>query len=560
MSQRQLNHLKDIIQKFERHELGYRRFSSETCKDLISIVSEAPAAGRASKWGANSAATKLMAVIILNNDQKQGASCAYTNDLYDHIAEGPWEAAFQKLVEEGKCSDPVDATLLATVKDYICNPGEPSTSKKEIVDILNQIMPLDEVSRYDYTFPRFSQKQKSYLAFSPYNGPVILATIFSFFAQKLPQYNDPRAQRFWDLIVAIAPHWAINLVTKVLVEDYHNFKFKDHTDQENYFQSIKDSGVDAHLLLGYQFSRFQGKFTYHKIINVGEYQQWLQAFSIVNNSSEGDPMAMVYKERVDALKQVLPHLDDSNRIRFYHDLAMFNPTNVFDHDDELERCLRYFVYYFKAYEATSGLEELSAQMMKYIKGEISYTDIEPQFSSLISEDLESRFPEWSMMSLAQFYMAMDKEQQDRLLILLLNHSAKAYAVISDVIGMAYQDDLIREGELELISRLENPLTDKQSEAYCKAQATFIQRVDKLGVNQEFLITFCIKNATQTDADYLAKLLRTGLFIDIFTKLDTDIREKLIKLLEKQAENKQLLKLFINDPSPKLRDRVAEFLS
>ncbi|WP_282037961.1 hypothetical protein [Saccharicrinis aurantiacus] len=560
MSQRQLNLLKDIIQDLGSSGYMFPRFR-DIFKDLISIVSEAPAAGRPSMWGVSSSATMLMAVVILNNDQEQGTSSEYTNDLYDYITERSWKAAFNGLARQDEFSDPVDATLFATVENYICNPGEPSSSKKEIVEILNQIMPLDEVTRYryDYTFPKFSEKQKSYSALCPYVGTVALVTIFSFFAQKLPQYNDPRAQRFWDLIVALAPHWAISIVTKALIGDSHNYKFKDHTDQENYFQSIMDSGVDAHLLLGYQLSRFQGKFTYNKINNVDEYLQWLQAFSIVNNSSEGDPMAMMYKERVDALKRGLPYLDDSNRIRFYHDLAMFNPTNVFDHDDELERCLRYFVCYFKAYKATSGLEELSVQMMKYIKGEVSYTDIEPQFSSLISEDLESCFPEWSMMSLAQFFMAMDKERQDRLLILLLNHTAKGYAVISDVIGMAYQDDLIREGELKLISRLENPLTNKKSEAYCKAQAAFIQRVEGLGVNQVFLVRFCINSATQADADYLAKLSRRGQLSSIIDKLNFDARENLINLWENQSGKAKLLESFLNDPSRLIRDRAAQIL-
>ncbi|WP_299793241.1 hypothetical protein [uncultured Shewanella sp.] len=190
-------------------------------------------------------------------------------------------------------------------------------------------------------------------------------------------------------------------------------------------------------------------------------------------------------------------------------------------------------------------------LWSYIQGETSYETAAPLFNAYMREETVVGVDEYRTYSLGQFLWRIDTARRERLMLLLANHSYRAYKVITELLVEGEMDSLVRDGKIDLATRLDLDSDDYEEQAYDRLMGWLLSH----DIRRELVVLFAIKNYHSCMGGYLAALARKGELKSVLTYLNVNNRAALVDILARQTDASQLLEIFKGDKSRQVRDRV-----
>ncbi|ACJ28886.1 hypothetical protein swp_2134 [Shewanella piezotolerans WP3] len=210
-------------------------------------------------------------------------------------------------------------------------------------------------------------------------------------------------------------------------------------------------------------------------------------------------------------------------------------------------------------EAVNKLPELSerqqileTELWSYLQGDCSYEVIAPLFQAYLSAQTVAGVDEYRSYSLGQFLWRIDEPRRERLMLLLANHSYRAYKIIIEQMVTAQMDQQVSQGKIDLATRFELDSDDYEQNAYKQLMDWLFSH----DVKRELIVLFAIKNYRSCMGDYLAQLARQGELKPILAYLHVSNRATLVDILAEQTDAAELLTIFKGEKSRQVRDRIA----
>jgi len=208
-----------------------------------------------------------------------------------------------------------------------------------------------------------------------------------------------------------------------------------------------------------------------------------------------------------------------------------------------------------AVQKLPGLAErqhiIEQTLWSYILGETSYEIIAPLFNAYMREETVIGVDEYRTYSLGQFLWRIDAARRERLMLLLTNHSYRAYKVIMEQLVEGHMDGFVRDGTVDLATRLTLDSDDYEEQAYSKLMDWLLSHE----IKRELIVLFAIKNYHNCMGNYLASLARQGELKPILTFLRVNNRIALVDILARQSDATLLFEIFKGEKSRQVRDRI-----
>ncbi|PKH53956.1 hypothetical protein CXF83_01755 [Shewanella sp. Choline-02u-19] len=190
-------------------------------------------------------------------------------------------------------------------------------------------------------------------------------------------------------------------------------------------------------------------------------------------------------------------------------------------------------------------------LWSYLQGDTRYEVMAPLFNAYMLEATIVDLDEYRTYSLGQFLWRIDTQRSERLLLLLANHSYRAYKVIMELLVEGDMDKRVQDGNIDLETRLNLAHDDYEEHAYNKLMDWLMSH----DVKRELIVLFAIKNYRNCMGEHLAALARKGELKSILPYLHVNNRAALVDILAKQADAATLLEIFKSDKSRQVRDRI-----
>lgn len=191
-------------------------------------------------------------------------------------------------------------------------------------------------------------------------------------------------------------------------------------------------------------------------------------------------------------------------------------------------------------------------LWSYLQGETPYEAIAPLFNAYLSTETTVGVDQYRCYSVGQFLWCIDVERRERLMLLLANHSYRAYKIMMEELVKGYMDRHVQEGAIDLATRLTLDSDDYEDDAYLMLTDWLLSH----DIKRELIVLFAIKNYHSGMGDRLAALAREGTLKPILTYLHVNNRAALVDILAEQADAATLLTIFNGDKSRQVRDRLA----
>ncbi|MBL3658917.1 hypothetical protein [Fulvivirga sediminis] len=513
-----------------------------------------------SNWKSDSLSTQTLAAYLLNKDREAMVFDEYSQNLVTLIGKGPWESALKKLKKQidKKAMSDEEWELIA---DYFTAPMMPKANQDTILDLLKKYLYREECYRGSITLNKYSEHQPSYALFF-YKDAYQHVLLCCYWMRFFPPPLRIQADRIWKLMVALAPQRVLRLVTKIYSSDYSTTRIEDRTQEERIFNELEKAKVPREQVAAFQMSQAQSTHSILEPCVVDKYLFWLDLYDEIDEENPG--MIGAYRKNLAiALDKGLSYINESSKIRYYRDLALRNPRFPFSQDHDLLRALKIFVEFNAKEEEAVDAEALANQIMQYMNGELDYAIVAKAFEEKIDErDWQIEPSERiSQYSVASFIWWIEKERQDRLITLLVNHSADGYSILEYELFPAYTHQLVREEELdmeEMLSLSPEQYGDEIDGYKAGMRKMLIDKVSELDINLENWIAFLLREEANDEYnEVIISLAKEGKIAPFLGKTGLKHRMQLVTTLAEAGE-KALLKDFENDPSRKVRDMVKHY--
>ena len=203
-------------------------------------------------------------------------------------------------------------------------------------------------------------------------------------------------------------------------------------------------------------------------------------------------------------------------------------------------------------EQAERKQTLATSLWAYLQGETCYEDFAPVFNAYLTTETVVGIDEYRCYSVGQFLWRIDKPRRERLLLLLANHSYRAYKIIVEQMVNAHMDRQVSQGKIDLATRLGLDSDDYREIAYKELMDWLFAHE----VKRELLVLFAIKHYHNGMGEYLAQLARSGELKPLLSYLHISNRAALVDILAQQTDAAELLTIFKGEKSRQVRDSLA----
>lgn len=545
----------------EQRKLLHIKFNGELERGAFSFADKVLELDRdaydCSRWEKKDIGSICLAAYMFYRDSEQFIYDDYTKELINYIGEGPWEMIFKNLLEYLD-EEKISRKEKEKIKNYFTSLEQMTTNQEDILNILRKALYREECFRGDLTFNKFSQHQPSYslFRFRDRFQPAILSL---FYLHNLRSPLGIQANRTWKLLVALAPQRVIRLVSKPFSEEYHTTTFSDINKEDKFYNAIERAKVPKEQIYAFQMVQNQDTHKISKPCEVKEYLQWLDLYDEIDDEDCG-MIGAARKNRAIAFDKGLNYINESNRIRFFHDLSLRHPRFVFEQDETFSRCLKIFLQLNWIGDNIVELDSFHEDLLTYILDGGDNIEISSNFKKYIRRSSLSVGPDvHTMSSLGQFFWLLSNESQDRLATILLNHSVKCFKILEHGLFLSYQDIQVKLGKLSLEDRLatsiEGIFDEELIDLEDKLYTHLYKKIHPLNIEPKNILHFAIRSNTLSFNSYLLELARSQELNELMEDLDTEESIYLINLFKVQNNAEKLLLPFKKSKFRKVRDLI-----
>lgn len=511
------------------------------------------------QWKDKNINTYCLAAYMLTKDKNQNIHDELTQHLLNYLEKGPWLLAFNELTESIN-KDTITNKELALIKDYFTAQQTTESNHESILELLKQHLYREECHRGSNIFDQFSKNQPGYALFR-YSDSYQRVVLLSYWMQDMMPPLCFQAKRIWKLLVALAPQRVIRLISKTVSNEHFVAEFDSMQESDKFYEELERAKIPTEHIYAFQMVQSQNRASITEPCNLREYLSWLDLYDDID-SQESGMFGAVRKNRAIAFEKGLHYINEASRIQFYHDLSVRNTRFPFSQDAYFERALKSFLQ-LNAIERELGIDDLLSNLLSYLNGNYSYTDILKLFKKkIIKSGMSTGYESSGMSYLGQFFWLLETDKQNRMMKLLISHSSEGFEVLEHGLCIAYRDKLIKNGEMTLEYRLMNSLEkydDEATETVLNAYAMLFDRLTELDILMERIVDFGLNQFSPVFNDYILKLARSGSLVAYIKKTKVNKRESLVQLFAKQDDMIQLLEPFVKDKSRKIRDCVEKLL-
>ncbi|KXX72393.1 DUF3859 domain-containing protein [Flammeovirga sp. SJP92] len=554
--------VKQMASIVEEFSTPYDRDSIDTdlLKKLDYCLSTSRGCYNTDHLGKHNAGDIALASYMLKMDEQNGIEDQYTLQLKEYLQAFQWEKVASIFTERDRFSDLISEDTKEKINNYITAIDTPLLSQEEMMALLNDtLVPYEE----EYNGARvhhFSKTQRSYYILR-FDDNISKVLIFSFWAQTLSySKDDPRAKRFWNLMLALSPFWVLNKILKTASSSYGDLEFESPQKEKAFFQSLSEVGVPDSLLFAFEIVKSQNSYGKGTVKDLKRYLPWINTFKLVQQMDKNDAMFDMLHYRVEQLKEGLKSADDINVVQFHRDLSASDEGYNFD--KETESLFHDYLHVFFTLnwkdDSKEGIADMVAKMIDYIEGNLDYDTFAPLFWSKIKgKRFHTYVDSYKSYSFEQFFWGLRESKQDRLIKLLSNGTSASFSILFNGLERGYKEKLVREGQLKFKDIID--LDFKDDEIKEQAHAYYINRVFSLGADKIRLIKYCIDQEEKAYGNYLGKLGRRGELDDVVSELNKSRKNSLIDHFKDQSGAEQLIGLFKDDSSRKIKDKARHIL-
>lgn len=511
-----------------------------------------------SQWKDKNINTYCLSAYMLSKDLEQRLFDNYTQNLLAHFEEGPWLLAFNQL-KRNINEDSISEEELKFIEDYFTAQQTTLADHESILALLKKHLYREECYRGPLVFNQFSKDQAGYAIFR-YGDSYQRVVLLTYWLRTMMPPLSFQANRIWKLLIELAPQRVIRLISKTVSNTYFVAEFDSVQESDNFYSALERAKIPKEHIYAFQMVQSQNRGSISKPCDLNEYLSWLDLYDEID-SQESGMFGAARRNKALAFEKGMHYINETSRIRFYHDLSVRNPRFPFNQDADFQRALKGFLQ-LNSIDRELSVDDLLDNTLSYLDGHCSYTDINKLFKKQIRKhDLSTGYESSGMFYLGQFFWLLEINKQNRLMRLLINHSSEGFEVLEHGLCTAYQDQLIKEGEMTLEYRLENSLESCNEDMYWiidNAYAMLLDRILDLDISMEHIVGFGLSKNTPAFNDYILQLARSGNIDAFIKKSQVRQREKLILLYSKQADVVELTKPLLNDKSRKIRDYAERF--
>lgn len=516
-------------------------------------------------WGERNLGRVTLAAYLFSQDNDSFINDTNTEKLIEYIGEGPWEIAFERLCKFLNTKT-ISSTDLNLIKDYFTCPPQnpfdlmmgnntqhaPLADQKTILTLLEKHLHIEEVFRGDLTVNKYCEQQKGYSLFFYDDGfqNIILS---SYWIRNIASPAGSIAKRIWALLIALAPQKVIRQVGRLFSDEYVRVHFEDNNREERFYEALERAKVPQEQLCAFEMAQKQNTHTITEPCVVDEYMNWINLYDEIDDEDAG--MIGAYrKSRAIALDKGLSYINESARLKFFIDLALHNPRFPLQQDDDFKRCLDIFIKLNRFNNAPQNSEFIFEKTLAYVNGEIDYAEIKSVFELNISIDIDFALSRTTNYDLGKFIWQLPQEQQQRLFILLLNHSVRSFKILEDNVFESYLRHLVKNNELTIEEYLASSSEQYSDtiEGYIEDAYEFLyEHIQDLYIRKDYLIMFLIKKDIPFYKNVCVEMARNGVIEKNQEQLSDKQCITLINIFSDEEDAKALIMPFKSCKSRKV---------
>ncbi|MDC7222967.1 MAG: hypothetical protein PQJ60_04450, partial [Spirochaetales bacterium] len=530
-----------------------------------------------SRWKEPNLGRLTLAVYLLYKDRQEGNFDETTQKLIDYLGKGPWEMGLNQLKKHLDLEKIPEADLKLIEDYFTVEPLNPmdllmgKVSKDEapvladqetIVGLLEEYLYREEVYRGDLVVNKFSEHQKSYSLFFYRDGFQNIILSCYWMGHLVPPHSLI-ADRILKVLIALAPQRVIRQIGRFYSEDYSLVEFEDKDSEERFYTDLERTyKVPKEQIYAFQMGQAQNKKNISEPCDVEEYLYWINIYDEID-SEESGMFGAINKNRALALEKGLDYISEKARLKFYIDLALQNPRFPLNQEKEFCRCLSLFIQRNRRDESPLSSEAILDKTLAYLDGEIPYREMGEIFKQNITEELRYELSRTTNYNLGHFVWQLPESRQGNLFTLLLNHSVRGFRILEDDLFYSYLRHLVKEEELSMEEYLDASPEQggDEIEGYREESYEFLQEhIQGLEIKKENLIAFYLQEDISLYRELCVEMARNGIVEKKLARLSDSQRSKLIQIFQEEEDAKDLVRVFKNDKSRKVKALAKSILN
>lgn len=507
-----------------------------------------------SDWKRDKVGAITLAAYLLSLDRASMHFDDYTGALLEFVKEGPWEKAYEKL-KDSLDTDRITKEQKKLIKDYFVNPNTPEASQEQVVALLEKSLYREECYRGPFVFNAISEHQKSYSLFK--RGDSFQSFVLcAYWMRGLMPPISSHADRIFKVLVALAPQRIFKLIGKVYSDDMSVIAFDDYQAGERFYEDLKRAKVPVDQLYAFQMTQAQSKHSIADPCDVAEYLTWLDLYDEIDDE-DGGMIGGARKRKAIALDKGMYYIHEHERIKFFVNLALRHPRFTFDQPESFDRCMKTFFSINSSSRDQVIIDELIQRFTDYMSGTFALADMLVLMKKDIPVfDLDTGSPKYKMTSIGQHYWSLDKEKQEHLMKLLLNHSPDGFEIAEEYLNYAYVRSLVEskqeriEDYLAFSDEMNSRLMDLAEE---NAPRMLLENLLPFETDTNHWLSFLLRyEDIEVYQDQVVEFIKQGALPAFLPNSGVKQRIKLVVLIKKHEELASYLALFADDQSRKVR--------
>ncbi|MGO3706927.1 MAG: hypothetical protein ACTJGD_03170 [Mesonia hippocampi] len=505
-------------------------------------------------WNKGKVGAITLAAYLLSLDRANMHFDDYTGALLEFVKEGPWEKAYQVL-KDSMDTDRITKEEKKFIKDYFVNPNTPEASQEQVVTLLEKSLYREECYRGPFIFNAISEYQKSYSLFK--RGDSFQSFVLcAYWLRGLMPPISVHADRIFKLLVALAPQRVFKLIGKVYSDDMSVIAFDDYQAGERFYEDLKRAKVPVDQLYAFQMTQAQSKHSISDPCDVAEYLTWLDLYEEID-SEDGGMIGGARKNKAIALDKGMYYIHEHERIKFFVNLALRHPRFTFDQPESFDRCMKTFFSINSSSRDQAIIDELIQRFRDYMSGTFTLEDMLALMKKDISVfDLDTGSPKYKMTSIGQHYWSLDREKQERLMKLLLNHTPDGFEIAEEYLNYAYVRSLVEskqeriEDYLAFSDEMNSRLMDLAEE---NAPRMLLENLLPFETDTNHWLSFLLRHeGIEAYQEQVVEFIKQGALPAFLPNSGVKQRIKLVVLIKQHEELASYLALFADDESRKVR--------
>jgi hypothetical protein len=529
-----------------------------------------------SQWEEPDLGRLTLAAYLINRDRENNIFDEKTEKLIEYMGEGPWVMAYEQLVEHLDL-DTISDDDLKSIRDYftvvpinpmqlLMNKGAgiketPLVDQETILQLLEKHLYGRVFCKGNLYVNKYCEQQKGYGLFFYGDGfqHVILCCYW------MGKFMSPQrviADRIWKLLIELAPQRVIRQVGRLFSHEYSVVEFENDDQEERFYKDLERAKVPKEQVNAFHMSQVQNKHIISEPCDVKEYLYWLNLYDEIDSEETG-MFAEIDKKKALALEKGLPYINEQARLKFYIDLALLNPRFPLQQEKDFKRCFQIFIKLNRMGEAPLKYEIIWEKTLAYLEGKLPYKEVEEIFELNISKHINFELSRTSNYSLDMFVWQLPEKQQQNLFTLLLNHSVRAYRILENNLFYSYLRHLVRSKEIRIEEylRASPEQGGDDIETYRKDSYEYLyERIENLDIRKDYLIIFLLEKDLPYYKNLCVEMARDGIVEKKIELLSDSQRSQLINLFKEEVDAKELVRVFKNDKSRKVKALANSILN